>query len=124
MEDSHFSIYSKLLCLAHFSIVSQGFRHKTFQTLAYVMLFKALSAAVYGIDAYLVEVEVDVSAGLGNFLTVGLPDAAVKESKERIKAAIKNCGLLQLALCRVRGHPAESAMQGSRLSSRSAPGWH
>ena len=57
------------------------------------MLFKALSAAVYGIDAYLVEVEVDVSAGLGNFLTVGLPDMAVKESKERIKAAIKNCGL-------------------------------
>jgi magnesium chelatase family protein len=57
------------------------------------MLFKALSAAVYGIDAYLVEVEVDVSAGVGNFLTVGLPDAAVKESKERIKAAIKNCGL-------------------------------
>ena len=53
------------------------------------MLFKALSAAVYGIDAYLVEVEVDVSAGLGNFLTVGLPDMAVKESKERIKAAIK-----------------------------------
>jgi len=57
------------------------------------MLFKALSAAVYGIDAYLVEVEVDVSAGLGNFLTVGLPDMAVKESKERSKAAIKNCGL-------------------------------
>ena len=57
------------------------------------MLFKALSAAVYGIDAYLVEVEVDVSAGLGNFLTVGLPDMAVRESKERIKAAIKNCGL-------------------------------
>ena len=57
------------------------------------MLFKALSAAVYGIDAYLVEVEVDVSAGLGNFLTVGLPDRAVRESKERIKAAIKNCGL-------------------------------
>jgi len=57
------------------------------------ILFKALSAAVYGIDAYLVEVEVDVSAGLGNFLTVGLPDMAVKESKERIKAAIKNCGL-------------------------------
>ncbi len=57
------------------------------------MLFKALSAAVYGIDAYIVEVEVDVSAGNGIFLTVGLPDAAVKESKERIKAAIKNCGL-------------------------------
>lgn len=57
------------------------------------MLFKALSAAVYGIDAYVVEVEVDVSAGNGVFLTVGLPDAAVKESKERIRSAIKNCGL-------------------------------
>jgi len=57
------------------------------------MLFKAFSGAVYGIDAYLVEVEVDVSAGLGNFMTVGLPDAAVRESRERIKSAIKNCGL-------------------------------
>jgi magnesium chelatase family protein len=57
------------------------------------MLFKALSAAVFGIDAYIVEVEVDVSAGSGDFLTVGLPDAAVKESKERIRSAIKNCGL-------------------------------
>ena len=57
------------------------------------MLFKAFSGAVYGIDAYLVEVEVDVSAGLGNFMTVGLPDAAVRESRERIKSAIKNCGM-------------------------------
>ena len=57
------------------------------------MLFKALSAAVFGIDAYLVEVEVDISAGLPNFMTVGLPDAAVRESRERIKSAIKNCGL-------------------------------
>ena len=57
------------------------------------MLFKTFSAAVFGIDAYMVEVEVDISAGLGNFMTVGLPDAAVRESRERIKAAIKNCGL-------------------------------
>lgn len=57
------------------------------------MLFKSFSAAVYGIDAYLVEVEVDVSAGKGDFMTVGLPDAAVRESRERIKSAIKNCGL-------------------------------
>jgi magnesium chelatase family protein len=57
------------------------------------MLFKTLSAAVYGIDAYLVEVEVDISAGMPNFTTVGLPDAAVRESRERIKSAIKNCGL-------------------------------
>ncbi|MGH9327251.1 MAG: YifB family Mg chelatase-like AAA ATPase [Terriglobia bacterium] len=57
------------------------------------MLFKTFSASVFGIDAYLVEVEVDISAGLPNFTTVGLPDAAVRESRERIKSAIKNCGL-------------------------------
>jgi magnesium chelatase family protein len=57
------------------------------------MLFKALSAAVYGIDAYLVEVEVDVGSGRMDFFTVvGLPDVAVKESRDRIKAAVKNCG--------------------------------
>src|SRR5208283_2715406 len=57
------------------------------------MLFKALSASVFGIDAYPVEVEVDVTAGKGLFLTVGLPDAAVRESGERIRSAINNCGL-------------------------------
>jgi len=57
------------------------------------MLYKVLSAAVFGIDAYPVEVDVDVSAGNANFTTVGLPDAAVRESRERIKSAIKNCGL-------------------------------
>ncbi len=57
------------------------------------MLFKAQSAAVYGIDAYLVEVEVDVGSGrMNDFNVVGLPDVAVKESRERIKAALKNCG--------------------------------
>lgn len=57
------------------------------------MLFKTFSAAVYGIDAYVVEVEVDVgSAKMGDFTVVGLPDASVKESRERIKAALKNCG--------------------------------
>jgi magnesium chelatase family protein len=57
------------------------------------MLFKTLSASVFGIDAYPVEVEVDITAGKTFFLTVGLPDAAVRESSERIKSAIKNCGL-------------------------------
>jgi magnesium chelatase family protein len=57
------------------------------------MLFKTFSAATYGIDAYPVEVEVDISAGKPDFTTVGLPDAAIRESRERIKAAIKNCGL-------------------------------
>ena len=54
------------------------------------MLFKTQSAAVYGIDAYLVEVEVDVgSARMQDFNVVGLPDNAVKESRERIKSVAK-----------------------------------
>ena len=57
------------------------------------MLYKTLSAAVFGIDANIVEVEVDVSPGPGQMTTVGLPDTAIRESRERIRAAIKNCGL-------------------------------
>ena len=57
------------------------------------MLFKTQSAAVFGIDAYLVEAEVDISAGNAHFMTVGLPDVAVRESSERIRSAIRNCGL-------------------------------
>ncbi len=56
------------------------------------MLAKVLSSAVLGIDACLVEVEVDISRGLPLFSTVGLPDNAVKESKDRVKSAIKNSG--------------------------------
>ncbi len=57
------------------------------------MLFKTQSASVYGIDAHLVEVEVDVgSARMQDFNVVGLPDNAVKESRERIKSALRNCG--------------------------------
>jgi magnesium chelatase family protein len=56
------------------------------------MLAKVLSSAVIGIDAYIVEVEVDISQGLPTFSTVGLPEGAVRESKERVKAAIKNSG--------------------------------
>ena len=56
------------------------------------MLAKILSSAVTGIDAYTVEVEVDIAQGLPTFTTVGLPEAAVKESKERVKSAIKNSG--------------------------------
>lgn len=56
------------------------------------MLAKVLSSAVLGVDAYIVEVEVDVASGLPAFMTVGLPDGAVKESKDRVKSAIKNSG--------------------------------
>ncbi|MFH1699060.1 MAG: YifB family Mg chelatase-like AAA ATPase [Candidatus Zixiibacteriota bacterium] len=54
------------------------------------MLAKIISAATAGIDAYTVEVEADVQQMLPSFATVGLPDAAVKESKERVQSAIKN----------------------------------
>lgn len=56
------------------------------------MLAQVLSAAVLGIGAYQVEVEVDIASGLPAFSTVGLPDGAVKESKDRVKSAIKNAG--------------------------------
>ncbi|KPL13823.1 hypothetical protein AMJ74_04570, partial [candidate division WOR_3 bacterium SM1_77] len=56
------------------------------------MLSKVLSCATYGIEGYLVDVEVDLSTGLPGFTTVGLPDNAVKESKDRVFAAIKNAG--------------------------------
>jgi magnesium chelatase family protein len=56
------------------------------------MLAKVLSGALLGIDAYRVEVEVDIAQGLPQFATVGLPEGAVKESKDRIKSAIKNSG--------------------------------
>jgi len=51
-----------------------------------------LSSAVLGIEAYLVKVEVDISSGLASFSTVGLPDTAIRESKDRVLAAIKNSG--------------------------------
>jgi magnesium chelatase family protein len=54
------------------------------------MLAIVLSSAVSGIDAYLVKVEIDISNGLPSLSTVGLPDSAVKESRERVTAAIKN----------------------------------
>jgi len=56
------------------------------------MLAKILSSAVLGIDGYIVEVEVDIAGGLPSFSTVGLPEGAVRESKDRVKAAIKNAG--------------------------------
>ena len=56
------------------------------------MIVKAISSAIIGIDSHPVTVEVDLSAGLPLFSTVGLPDVAIRESKDRIKAAIKNSG--------------------------------
>ncbi|HUU29490.1 MAG TPA: YifB family Mg chelatase-like AAA ATPase [archaeon] len=54
------------------------------------MLSKVVSGAVMGIDAYLVEVETDISPGLPCYTLVGLPDNAVRESRERVSSAISN----------------------------------
>ena len=56
------------------------------------MLSQILSCAIIGIEAHVVEVEVDISSGLPAFTMVGLPEAAVKESKDRVKSAIQNSG--------------------------------
>jgi magnesium chelatase family protein len=61
--------------------------------LASVMLAHATSAALLGVEAYEVRVEADIANGLPHMLVVGLPDAAVQESRERVRAALQNAGL-------------------------------
>src|SRR2546421_2706543 len=58
------------------------------------MLAKVRSCAVIGLEGAIVEVEVDLANGLAAFMIVGLPDAAVNEAKDRVRAAIKNSGAL------------------------------
>jgi len=56
------------------------------------MLARVQSGALRGVDGYLVEVEVDLAPGMPAFTTVGLPEVAVRESKDRVRAALKNSG--------------------------------
>ena len=56
------------------------------------MLASLRSAAVFGVEAYPVHVEVDVAFGLPHFSMVGLPDATVRESRDRVRSAIRNSG--------------------------------
>jgi magnesium chelatase family protein len=56
------------------------------------MLSRVLSAALVGVEAALIRVEVDIAPGLPQFFTVGLPDSAVRESRERVRTAIRNAG--------------------------------
>ena len=51
------------------------------------------SMALQGLEGYLVSIQVDISNGIPDFQIVGLPDASVKEAKERVKAAIRNCNI-------------------------------
>ncbi len=78
------------------------------------MLAKAFSAAVIGVNPTTIEIEVDVAAGLPNFTVVGLPDAAVQESRDRVRAAIKNSGF-QFPASRITVNlaPADVRKEGS-----------
>lgn len=77
------------------------------------MLAKVKSAGLFGIEGYIIEVEVDISSGLPAFDIVGLPDTAVKESKERVRAAIKNSGLdFPLKRITVNLAPADTKKEG------------
>jgi len=78
------------------------------------MLVKISSAALHGIEAYPVDVEVDICAGFPTFVTVGLPDAAVRESKERVRAALKNCGYdMESKRITINLAPADRRKEGS-----------
>jgi len=77
------------------------------------MLAKIQSAALLGIDAYPVECEVDICPGLPTFQTVGLPDAAVKESKDRVKSAVSNSGFdFPIQRITVNLAPADTKKEG------------
>src|SRR6266850_710534 len=78
------------------------------------VLARVRSAAVLGIDAYLVDVETDITNGLPTFVTVGLPQGAVKEGRERVYAALANTGYkFPLKRITVNLAPADIRKEGS-----------
>ena len=78
------------------------------------MLSKIFSSATYGIDAYILEVETNVEQQIPGFIIVGLPDNAVKESRERVTAAIKNSGYkFPIRKITVNLAPADIKKEGS-----------
>ncbi|MDP5273424.1 YifB family Mg chelatase-like AAA ATPase [Chengkuizengella axinellae] len=78
------------------------------------MYTKLLSSCLQGIDGKIIEVEVDLSNGLPAFHIVGLPDSAVRESIERVRAAIKNCGFnFPLQRITINLAPADLRKEGS-----------
>jgi magnesium chelatase family protein len=77
------------------------------------MLAKIKSAGLFGIDGYVIDVEVDISQGLPSFDIVGLPDTAVRESRERVRAAIKNSGFeFPIKRITVNMAPADTKKEG------------
>jgi magnesium chelatase family protein len=80
------------------------------------MMVRLHSTELNGIDAVPVEVEVDVQPGMPSYVTVGLPDTSVKESRERVKGALLNSGYqYPLESVTVNLAPAEVRKEGSQL---------
>ena len=78
------------------------------------MLSIVKSMSLQGLEGFLVDVQVDVSAGMPNWEVVGLPDATVKESKERVRTAIKNSGYeFQSRRIVINLAPADTRKEGS-----------
>ncbi len=78
------------------------------------MFAKAKSLGIFGMNSFSVVVEADLSSGLPRFDIVGLPDAAVKESRERVRASIKNCGFnFPVSRITVNIAPADVKKEGS-----------
>ena len=80
------------------------------------MLSKIKTCVLYGLEGYEVDVETDLSGGLPNFNIVGLPDPSIKESKERVRAAIKNSGFeFPVSRITVNLAPANLKKEGSQI---------
>ena len=80
------------------------------------MIAKAHAATVLGIEAHPITVEVDVAIGLSSFNIVGLPDNTIRESRDRILAALSNCGFaLPPRKIAVNLAPSTTQEGGSRL---------
>ena len=87
------------------------------------MLSKVLSSATYGVNAFLVEVETHLEKSLPGFSIVGLPDNAIRESRERIAAAIRNCGFeFPLRKITMNLAPADIKKEGSSFDLPMAVG--
>ena len=80
------------------------------------MLAKIFSCGAFGIEAVLVEIEVDLRGGLPGVVMVGLPDAAVKESRDRIRSAVSNSGFeFPSRKCVVNLAPADLKKEGPKV---------
>lgn len=87
------------------------------------MYSKVNTCVLQGLNGYIVEVETDLSRGLPVFNIVGLPDTAIKESKERVRAAIKNSGYeFPLNRITINLAPANLRKEGSQIDLAIAMG--